>query len=120
MAIIKDIAFVGYPVKNMAESRKFYEGLLELVPDPEMNNDSWVEYPIGTGTLTLGQMEGWNPSNEGAQVALEVENIDLLVKKLKENNVKIQLEIQMFPNCMMAMVNDPDGSVIILHQKKNE
>ncbi len=40
-------------------------------------------------------------------------------KKLKENNVKIYLDIQKWSNCSMAMVNDQDGNVIILHQKNS-
>lgn len=117
MKIIKDIAFVGYPTKNMAEARKFYEGLLGLVPDSEMNSDNWVEYPVGSGTFTLGSMDGWNPSKDGGEVAFEVHDIEGLIKNLKENNVKIHMDVQPWPNCKMAMVNDPDGNVVILHQK---
>lgn len=118
MNLIKDIAFVGYPVKSVAEARKFYEGILGLVPDPAFNGDIWVEYPVGTGTLTIGSMEGWNPSKDGPSVALEVFDLVALVQKLKENNIKINMDTQDWPNCKMAMICDPDGNSMVLHQKK--
>ncbi len=118
MTIIKDIAFVGYPVKSVTEARKFYEGLLGLVPDPAFNGDTWVEYPVGSGTFTIGSMDGWIASKDGPSAAFEVEDLSSLVQKLKENNIKVNLDIQDFPNCKMAMVADVDGNSLVLHQKK--
>ena len=117
MTNIKDIAFTCYPTKNLVEAKKFYEGLLGLVPDLAMNGDTWVEYPVGSNTFALGSMDGWNPSKDGGQIAFEVSDLESLVKKLKDTNVKIHLDTMPFPNCKMAMVNDPDGNVVILHQK---
>jgi catechol 2,3-dioxygenase-like lactoylglutathione lyase family enzyme len=118
--MIKDIAFVAYPVTDMARARKFYEGILGLTPSEEFGggeNGHWVEYNIGAGTLSLGVMDGWKPSADGASVSFEVDDFDKTIEKLKAENIIFALEPQSFPSCKMAIVKDPDGSGIIIHKK---
>ncbi len=118
--MIKEIAFVGYPVTDMARARKFYEGVLGLTPSEEFGGGEsghWIEYNIGNSTLSLGVMDSWKPSTDGVNVALEVEDFDAMVEKLKAENVTFVLEPQSFPSCKMAMVQDPDGSKIMIHKK---
>ncbi|MFM7088443.1 MAG: VOC family protein, partial [Candidatus Paceibacterota bacterium] len=66
--MIKEIGFVCYPVVDMARARKFYESVLGLVPSEEFSSGEWVEYAVGSGTLSLGKMEGWNPVTDGANL----------------------------------------------------
>ena len=70
----KEIAFVAYPVTDMARARKFYEGVLNLKPNAPVKSDThWIEYDIGPGTLGIGSSPKWLPSQDGASAALEVE-----------------------------------------------
>lgn len=120
--MIKDIAFTGYPVSDMKRARGFYEGILGLVPSDEFGpvteESQFIEYVIGTNTLSLGKMDEWKPSNDGPMITLEVKDFDEAVKKLKENNVPFVMEPILFPNCSMATVRDSEGNLLAIHHKK--
>lgn len=121
--MIKEIAFTGYPTKNIKNARAFYEGLLGLVPTDEFgavtDESQFIEYTIGTGTFALGCMESWNPSKDGPSIAFEVDDIDATIAKLKENNVEFFMEKMDSPVCFMAIVRDPDGNMVTIHHRKN-
>ena len=118
---INDIAFVGIPVTEMKRARAFYEGVLGLQPDPEMTGEHWTEYSIGEGTLALACVgEQWRPSNQGTSAALEVENFEEAIKRLKDQHVPFDAEPFESPCCRMAVVQDPDGNKIIIHKLKPE
>ncbi len=116
---ITAIAFTGIPVTDMKRARAFYEDVLGLKPDPEMTGEMWTEYSIGAGTLAIACIgEQWKPSNEGTIAALEVENLEEAVARLKER--KIAYEEYPSPVCRMAAIQDPDGNKLVLHKLKTE
>jgi hypothetical protein len=47
----KEIAFMAYPVTDVARARKFYEGALGLKPNAPLKSESqmWIEYDQKTG-----------------------------------------------------------------------
>jgi predicted enzyme related to lactoylglutathione lyase len=117
--MIKDVAFIGYPTTDMKKARAFYEGILGLAPSEEFpvtDESEFVEYNIGSSTLSLGKMDGWKPSKDGPCIAFEVEQIDEAIQKLKDNNVEFFMEKTDFPNCSMAIVRDPDGNQVVIHK----
>jgi predicted enzyme related to lactoylglutathione lyase len=120
--MIKEIAFVGYPTTNMKKARAFYEGILGLVPThefgPVTDESEFVEYAVGSGTLSLGCMPQWKPSPDGPSVSFEMENLDEAIRKLRENNVTFTMEKIDTPACNMAMILDPDGNSILIHKRK--
>lgn len=119
--MIKDIAFTGYPVANIAKARAFYEGILGLVPSeeyPATDESAWIEYNIGSSTLAIGCMDSWPPMKGGPTAALEVDDISKMIIMLKERNVPFHTEQMDFPSCSMAIIKDPDENLVTLHQKK--
>lgn len=116
--MVKGVAFVGYPVTDMARARKFYEEVLGLAVETEFGEE-FVEYAIGDGTtLSLGKMDGWNPVGDGSHVALEVEDYDKAMDKLKAHDVKFHMETEEFPNCRMSIILDTEGNWITIHKRK--
>ncbi|MGB8341274.1 MAG: VOC family protein [Chthoniobacterales bacterium] len=116
---INAIAFVGIPVTDMKRAREFYEGVLGLMPDPEMTGEVWTEYSIGPGTLAIASVgEQWKPSEDGTSAALEVENLEDAIARLKERNVAFEKVDS--PVCRMAVIQDPDGNKIIIHKLKSK
>jgi predicted enzyme related to lactoylglutathione lyase len=117
---ITEIAFSCYPVTDVARARAFYEGVLGLTPamNHETPNGHWIEYEIGSGTLSLGSAPGWNPSPEGCSVALEVENFDQAIAELRAAETPFHFGPIETPVCQMAFVKDPDGNAICIHQRK--
>ncbi|HZS42653.1 MAG TPA: VOC family protein [Candidatus Paceibacterota bacterium] len=119
---IKEIAFTAYAVNDIAKSREFYEGVLGLVPNNEFDgskNPDYVEYNIGSGTLAIGHApDMWKPSEDGASVALEVEDFDAAMALIKEKNVPIKMGPHDFPTCQMIVIQDPDKNKLTLHKRK--
>jgi len=116
----KEIAFIAYPVTDVARARKFYEGVLGLKPNAAVASETprWIEYDIGPGTLGIGSSPQWLPSQDGASAALEVEDFDAAVATLREHNVPIIIGPMDLPSCQMVTVRDPDGNKLTLHRRK--
>lgn len=114
----KGIAFTAYPVTNMARARKFYEGVLGLKVSRKLSK-VFIEYDIGPGTLVVAcDPEHWQPSRQGAAVALEVADLDAAVGHLRKKKVKLAIPVREFPPCRMLGVRDPDGNMVTLHQRR--
>lgn len=122
MTNITEIAFCCYAVTDVPRAREFYEGVLGLKTSHTVDTPGgkWVEYDIGGGTLAIGSAPGWNPSPDGACVALEVADFDDAVAHLRTSNAKFRMEPFASPVCQMAMVFDPDGNTVCIHKRKAE
>jgi len=118
--MISEVAFFCYPVTDIARSRAFYEGVLQLKPSQvtEKPGMTWIEYDIGATTLCIGIAPGWTPSTEGGNVALEVDDFEKSVAALKAKNVPFTMEPLETPVCHMAIISDPDGSRLLIHKRK--
>ena len=115
-----EIAFSCYAVTDMARSRAFYEGILGLKPTYQVGEPGgmqWTEYDLGASTLSLGVAPGWNPSSEGAVVALEVEDFDAAIAHLKTHQVRFKIEPFPTPVCQMAFILDPDQNTVCIHRR---
>jgi predicted enzyme related to lactoylglutathione lyase len=122
---IKEIAFTGYPVTDMRRARDFYEGVLGLTLSRqwgEADKPSWIEYDIGEACLAIVADEdaGWPPANAGPAAALEVDDFQAYVDKLKASGVTFQWEPQESKICWMAVVLDPDRNRLVIHHRKND
>ncbi len=120
---IKEAAFTGYPVTDLAAARGFYGSVLGLKEGTVFEHEGevgWAEYEIPGGhTLAITKAsDQWQPSAHGGGLCLEVENLDAAVAKLKESGVTIAPDIQDFPICRLALIADPSGNTVALHQKK--
>jgi predicted enzyme related to lactoylglutathione lyase len=114
----RDVAFTAYAVTDLARARKFYEEVLGLTPTILKEGMPWIEYAIGPATLGIGASENWKPSRDGASIALEVENFEEAVVELKKKGVAFEMGPLETPVCHMAVLRDPDGSKICIHQRK--
>lgn len=121
MIRIKEIAFTGYPVTDVARARKFYEGLLNLALTTQFEHDGkrWIEYDVGPATLAISNMSAdkWKPSADGPSVALEVEDFDAAIGALREAGVIFLIEPMDSGVCRMAIIADPDGNSLAIHQR---
>jgi predicted enzyme related to lactoylglutathione lyase len=113
--MITDLAFVVYPVTDIARSRAFYEQTLGLKV-ADTFGDAWIEYQVGPSTFAITNNFGFTAPS--SSVAFEVDDLDAQVASLKAAAVPIQGDIGDFPGCRMALITDPDGSTICIHQKK--
>ncbi len=114
-----EIAFTGVPVTDMKRARAFYEGVLNLQVSGEYGDGAFVEYNVGPHTLALASVgEQWKPSDQGTSVAIEVEDFEAAIQKLKVAVIRFAAEPMETRVCHMAVVQDPDGNKIIIHKRK--
>lgn len=79
----------------------------------------FVEYDIGPGTLAIGiGAPEWKPSSGGESVALEVDDFNGAMNRLRERGCTFTLEPIETPVCHMAVVLDPDGNSVMIHRRK--
>ena len=120
MIKVKELAFVGYPVTDLARARSFYEGVLGLKVGTTFGEGEtmWIEYDLGAGTLAITNMSGeWKPTNDGPAAALEVENFAEAIAELKAAEVTITMGPYESPVCWMALIRDPDGNTLCIHRR---
>ena len=117
---ITEIAFTGYSVADMKRSRAFYEDILGLKKSRDWEQDKWVEYDIGSGCLALitGGGDQWPPGSMGVAAALEVDDFNAYINKIRSSGIKFVIEPLESPVCWMAVINDPDQNRIVIHKRK--
>ena len=70
-------------------------------------------------TLALAKAsEQWKPDPNGGGACLEVADLDAAVAHVKSHDVRVVMEIQDYSICRMALIADPDGNTLALHQRK--
>ncbi len=120
---IKEIAFHGYPVTDVAKSRQFYGEILGLRETGAVEHGgevAWVEFDVQGQTLAIAKSsEEWKPSPDGAGVALEVKSLERALEHLKSHGVEPVMPIGDYPLCRLSVIPDPDGNGIVLHQRKS-
>jgi predicted enzyme related to lactoylglutathione lyase len=118
---IKAIGFVAIPVTDIKRARSFYEEVLGLKASDEMMQGRWIEYDIGDDTLAIANVsDTWTPSDQGTGAALEVEDFDDAIRRLKDRHVSFAGEPFETPCCHMAVIQDPDGNKLMIHKLKPE
>jgi len=113
-----EVAFTSYPATDLAASRAFYENVLGLKPALEIpmgEGKGWVEYELGTHTFGIGKADGWE---HGISCALETDDFDAAIVALKSAGTTFIMEPFDTPVCRMALVRDPGGNKLMIHQRK--
>ena len=120
---ILEFAFIAYTVTDLKKARAFYEEILGFQPASTWGDEKkgWWEYEVGPHTLAIvTENDDWKPSNQGASVALEVDDFDAAVAHLKANNVEFVFEPYASRVCRGAIIADPDGNRIGIHKRNKK
>ena len=111
--MIKKIAFVSHRSKDLAADKHFWGELLglKLASDYE---GKWIEFETPDGkTVAIEQL---SPEGSSPTLALETDDIEAEVARLKEAGVRFQGEVMDNKVCKMAFAFDPSGNMVMLHQ----
>ena len=109
---VKHIAFTSYPVKDMKRARAFYEGALGLEEGSNYQGQ-WVEYYLDNGCFALTT---YYPG-QGSGIAFEVDDVAETLEALVKAGGRIKRDTFQTPVCKMAVLEDPDGNLVMLHAK---
>ena len=117
---ITDIAFTGIPVSDMTTAKAFYGQLLGGKPTVESPDGRLVEYRIGNGILTIGNLgDAFQPATQGTFVALEADEFESEMSRLSKLGVKVLVPRVELPTSIFSIIADPDGNKIMVHKAKS-
>lgn len=110
------VAFVMYPVTDMARAVEFYSGALGFVQSG-LSSDYWVEFDVDGVTFGIGNFEQTGTPGTAQSLAVEVGDMAAARAELAGRGVETTdpFETQI---CFISIARDPDGNQIVLHQAK--
>jgi len=120
---VRGADFVLYQVSDMDRSIAFYRDVLGMELEGHFEEFAWAEFKAEPTTLALfdpaKSQPGSTPRTGGASIALAVEDVGAAVAELKARGVPIVMDVFDSPVCWYAVVADPDGNAVGLHQRKD-
>ena len=111
--MIKKIAFVSHRSTDIEADKRFWGELLGL-PQSAAYEDKWIEFQTPDGKTIA--IEQFSPEGSPPTLALETDDIEAEVARLKEAGVKFQGDIMDNKVCKMAFAFDPSGNMVMLHE----
>lgn len=118
---VRGVDFVLLSVSDVERSLEFYRDTLGLRLDSS-SPPSWYEFDAGNVTSAIGKPpEGapQPPYQGGITVALAVPNTQEALAELKAKGVQVIYEVWEASTCFMALISDPDGNGLWIHQRKD-
>ena len=116
---IRGIDLSGYMVQDAKRAIGFYRTVFGLEPTLIYPEDRGAEYDLPDGT-TFGLWGGggtvmpFQPSNG---ILFAVDDLDDAVATLRARDITVRFEGET-PNCRLAMLNDTEGNIVTLHERK--
>jgi len=114
---VKAVDFIWTIATDVDETSRFYRDVLGL-PTRGIQDEDWREFQAGSTTLAV------SPAHVGLQpprvlLALAVDDVDAALQEALEAGATVLHETRDTPACFNAMIADPDGNPIWLHQRKD-
>ena len=113
------IDFTLFTVSDMQKSLTFYRDVLGIPLTCLVHEGTWAEFEINPGTLVLRQGDDFAHPG-GGTVALAVDDTEAAVEELQQTGIHIHSALAESPVCFWAIVEDPDGNRVIIHQRKDK
>ncbi len=110
--MIKKVAFISHHSKDMEADKRFWGEQLGL--KLTTNHDKWVEFETPDGKTIA--IEQHSPEGSPPTLALETDDIEAEVTRLKAAGVSFHGEIMDNKVCKMAFAIDPSGNTVMLHE----
>ena len=115
---IRGIDLSGYMVKDGSRAIAFYKEVLGLEPTRVYPDDRGAEYEFPDGS-TFGLWGGGGavmPCQPSNGILFTVDNVEEAARALQARDIAVKrLDL---PNCDMAMINDSEGNLVVLHKRK--
>ncbi|MBI3973288.1 MAG: VOC family protein [Chloroflexi bacterium] len=118
---VRGVDFVLFGVSDVERSRAFYQDTLGLTPAAEWP-PNWYEFDAGGTTIAIAkppEAAPQPPHRGGTTVALAVPDAKAAIAELRAKGVQVLWDVGESPVCYMALIADPDGNGIWIHQRKD-
>jgi predicted enzyme related to lactoylglutathione lyase len=117
--LVSGVDFVTVFVKDYPAAREFYGTVLGLPCSVEYGRIDGAEYETGNLTLQVMSSEAigreFHPSTH--PIALHVEDVEAARAGLESGGVSFVADTIDSGVCHMAVFEDPDGNVLMLHHR---
>lgn len=119
---VRALDFVSYVVTDMDRAEAFWRDTLGLEVEvargaPGTRGNGYME--LDAGGVAIGLVALPDHLYPNGVVALAVEHVGQAVEELRGKGVSIVMDTIESPVCWMAVVADPDGNQVLLHQRKD-
>lgn len=116
---VTGVDFVYLHTKDIVKAEAFYAGTLELPELKRYGAMPGIEYQAGNLTLAIMQPEAFGVefSQNSAGIGLHVDDVAASREKLEAAGVSFLSETIDSGVCHMAFFTDPDGNVLLLHNR---
>jgi catechol 2,3-dioxygenase-like lactoylglutathione lyase family enzyme len=114
---VKAIDFVVVNVADMERSRAFYRDTLGMDFPVWEESANWQEIQSPPTAMAL-RVDRRNPGANAA-IALAVDDVAAAVEELRAKGVRVLIEPGESDTCWTAMIQDPDGNLLLLHRRKD-
>jgi predicted enzyme related to lactoylglutathione lyase len=116
---ITGVDFVGVPTHDLAKAVEFYGETLGLDRSVYLEERHYAEFETGNLTLSVIDAEKMGlehvPVRSG--IALHVEDVAATRATLESRGVAFDRDTFDTGVCHMALFNDPDGNLLMLHNR---
>ncbi|HTC60325.1 MAG TPA: VOC family protein [Solirubrobacteraceae bacterium] len=117
--IITRVDFVGVPTHDLPKAVEFYGETLGLERSVYLEERNYAEFETGNLTLSVIDAEKMGlehvPVRSG--IALHVDDVASVRATLEERGVSFAQDTFDTGVCHMAIFDDPDGNLLILHHR---
>jgi predicted enzyme related to lactoylglutathione lyase len=116
---IRGVDFVGVPTHDLPALATFYGETLGLPRSVYRPDRAFAEFEAGNLTLSLYNPEvmGFEYHANRNAIALHVDDVAAARKILEDRGVEFDGEIFDTGVCHMALFADPEGNVLMLHNR---
>jgi catechol 2,3-dioxygenase-like lactoylglutathione lyase family enzyme len=114
---IRGVDFVMYQVSDLARAARFYRETLGLPQEIYSEEYQWAEFNCGNLTLALKGGEQLPSVIAGGRLALAVDDIHAVHAELRAAGAHLPGEPADHGVGWHLDVLDPDGNLVILHQR---
>jgi len=114
---VRGTDFVMYLVSDLPRAARFYRDVLGLPQELYDEEWKWAEFNCGNITLALKAGEKLPKKISGGRIALAVDDIHAAHEHMKNHGVRVMSGPHDYSVCWAMEVLDPDGNVVILHQR---
>jgi predicted enzyme related to lactoylglutathione lyase len=115
-----DIAFMLYPVRDLARARAFYEQTFGLTPQRSFGDhrEGLVQYTLGHHSLILTTALPLQAGPAGGMMVFEVGDVDAALARLRAQHPPPAIEMVDTPIGRLVTFHDPDGNRVAIHQRE--
>jgi predicted enzyme related to lactoylglutathione lyase len=119
--LVTGVDFVCVPTQDLAASMDFYENVLGLEPSKRWGDDDPMGAEFEPGTVTIALLNnaklGIEFQANKVPIAFQVDDVEAARAELESRGVTFVADTMDSGVCHMAHFTDPDGNVLMLHNR---